>query len=284
MTDVKDAALASGTLHVESTGNTGGRLVLCVHGLSANCRSFDRIVPVLSEAGCCVVAMDLRGRGHSAPTSPGSYGWPAHARDLLEIADLYQADSFDVVGHSMGGYIGMELAARYPDRCGRLVVLDAAGIPPARALLSIGRSLRRLGRTYSNEQEALAYVREAGTVDWSDFWANYFTWELALSSGMVHIRTDASAIAEDAAWATPGRISAVWPRINCPVLLVRATRPMATGGVVVTQSGASRFANAVPSATVVGVRADHYSILTDETAIDAVRRHLTTERPKPERR
>ena len=61
----------------------------------------------------------------------GSYGWDSHVRDLLEIADL-RADSFDVIGHSMGGFIGMSLAAQYPRRCSRLVLIDAsASLSPA---------------------------------------------------------------------------------------------------------------------------------------------------------
>ena len=127
MASTKRIQLTSGALHVESNGDPRGRLVLCVHGLSANCRSFDRLVPVLTGAGHHVVAMDLRGRGRSDITPPGSYGWDSHVRDLLDIAERYGADSFDVVGHSMGGFIGMSLAAQYPQQCSRLVLIDAVG-------------------------------------------------------------------------------------------------------------------------------------------------------------
>ncbi|WP_142391459.1 alpha/beta hydrolase [Mycobacterium sp. ENV421] len=120
-------------------------MILCVHGLSANCRSFDRFVPVLTSAGYHIVTMDLRGRGRSEITPPDSYGWDSHVRDLVEIADRYGAESFDVIGHSMGGFIGMTLAARYPQRCGRLVLIDALGVPEPSALLPITRSIGRLG-------------------------------------------------------------------------------------------------------------------------------------------
>jgi 3-oxoadipate enol-lactonase len=70
MASAKQIRLTSGVLHVESNGDPLGRLVICVHGLSANCRSFDRIVPVLATAGHHVVTMDLRGRGRSDITLP----------------------------------------------------------------------------------------------------------------------------------------------------------------------------------------------------------------------
>ena len=179
MASTKRIQLTSGALHVESNGDPLGRLVLCVHGLSANCRSFDRFVPVLAEAGHHVVTMDLRGRGRSDITPPGSYGWDSHVRDLLEIAELYGADSFDVIGHSMGGFIGMSLAAQYPRRCGRLVLIDAVGAPEPSALLSIAKSVSRLGRTYPSASAALSHMRAAGTIaPWDAFWDGYFGWEL----------------------------------------------------------------------------------------------------------
>jgi 3-oxoadipate enol-lactonase len=70
MAPTKQIQLTSGALHVESNGDPLSRLILCVHGLSANCRSFDRFVPVLAGAGHHVVTMDLRGRGRSEITRP----------------------------------------------------------------------------------------------------------------------------------------------------------------------------------------------------------------------
>ena len=166
--------LPSGVLHLESNGDPLGRLVLCVHGLSANCRSFDHLVPVLAAAGCHVVTMDLRGRGRSEITPAGTYGWDSHVRDLVEIADFYGADSFDVVGHSMGGIIGMPLAAHHRRRCRRLVLIDALGVPEPAALAPIARSVGRLGRTYPSVEAALDHVRAAGVIaPWNEFWDNY---------------------------------------------------------------------------------------------------------------
>jgi pimeloyl-ACP methyl ester carboxylesterase len=170
LTTIRRIPLASGVVHVESNGDPLGRLVLCVHGLSANCRSFDRVVPALAAAGHHIVTMDLRGRGRSEISPPGEYGWDSHVRDLLEIGDYYGADSFDVVGHSMGGFIGMTLAAHYRRRCTRLVLIDALGVPEPSALPPIARSVSRLGRTFPSTAAALSYVRSSGTIaPWNEF-------------------------------------------------------------------------------------------------------------------
>lgn len=272
MASIKRIQLTSGVLHVESNGDPLGRLVLCVHGLSANCRSFDRFVPVLAEAGHHVVTMDLRGRGRSDITPPGSYGWDRHVRDLLEIGEQYGVDSFDVIGHSMGGFIGMSLAAKYPRHCRRLVLIDAVGAPEPSALLSIAKSVDRLGRTYPSASAVLSHMQAAGTIaPWDAFWDNYFGWELESFDDSVRIRTDLAAVREDSAYGSTQNVYELWPRLRCPVLLVRASRPMAPGGgLVVAQADADRFAAEARDATVVDVDADHYSILISTPAIGAV--------------
>ena len=276
MTSADRIQLTSGALHVESNGDPLGRLILCVHGLSANCRSFDRFVPVLAGAGHHVVTMDLRGRGRSEITPPGSYGWDSHARDLLEIADHYGADSFDVIGHSMGGFIGMSLTAQYPRRCSRLVLLDALGAPEPSALVSIAKSISRLGQTYPSAPAVLAYMKAAGTITpWDPFWDSYFAWELEPVDDAVRIRTDLAAVSEDSTYATTHDVYGLWPQLRCPVLLVRASRPMAPGGgLVVSQADADRFAVEARDATVIDVDADHYSILISPPAISAVERFV----------
>jgi 3-oxoadipate enol-lactonase len=266
--------LTSGAVHVESNGDPLGRLFLCVHGLSANCRSFDRFVPVVAGAGHHVVAMDLRGRGRSEITSPG--GWDSHARDLLEIAEHYGAGSFDVIGHSMGGFIGMSLAAQYPRRCSRLVLLDALGVPESGALVSIAKSISRLGRTYQSASAVLAYMKAAETITrWDAFWDSYFAWELEQADDTVRIRTDLGAVSEDSACATTHDVYGLWSLLRCPVRLVGASTAMAPGGgLVVSQTDTDRFAAEVRDATVIDVDADHYSILISTAAISAVERFV----------
>ena len=93
----------------------------------------------------------------------------------------------------------------------------------------------------------------------------------------VRIRTDLAAVGEDSQYASTQDLYVLWPRLQCPVLLLRASRPMAPGGgLVVSQADADRFAAkasdaaGAPDVTVVEVDADHYSILTSPPAIRAV--------------
>jgi pimeloyl-ACP methyl ester carboxylesterase len=66
-----------------------------------------------------------------------------------------------MIGHSMGGFIGLSLAAQYPRRCSRLVLIDAVGEPEPSALPTITKSVSRLGRIYPSTAAVLSYMRAA---------------------------------------------------------------------------------------------------------------------------
>ena len=85
-----------------------------------------------------VITTDLRGRGRSdAPHDPARYGVERHAADALALLDALGADRAVVWGHSIGGRIGFELAARHPDRVLGLIATGASG----HAFSAIGRAL-----------------------------------------------------------------------------------------------------------------------------------------------
>src|SRR5438552_1495318 len=108
-----DLAVPSGLLDAHRFGHLTGSLTLCVHGISGNSRIFDFPGERLAGAHHRLVAFDLRGRGKSAITPPGSNGWERHARDVLAAAALGE-DQFDLIGYSMGAYVAMEAALLAP--------------------------------------------------------------------------------------------------------------------------------------------------------------------------
>ena len=85
-----------------------------------------------STRGVCLLAPDLRGRGHSAGL-PGPYGVAAHVTDLVAVLDHAGAKRVVLVGHSMGAYLVARLAAQHPERVAAVVLLDGGlyiPIPP----------------------------------------------------------------------------------------------------------------------------------------------------------
>jgi pimeloyl-ACP methyl ester carboxylesterase len=72
-----------------------------------------------------VVTVDLRGHGDSAAPE-GDYAIETLAADIASVCDHLDVDSAVIVGHSLGGAVAMELAARSPDKVAALVLLDGA--------------------------------------------------------------------------------------------------------------------------------------------------------------
>ena len=77
----------------------------------------------LAEAGFGVVAMDCRGHGLSdKPHDEALYGHDRMAEDVAAVMDAAGLTTAPLVGYSMGGFIGLRLAARFPQRVSRLAL------------------------------------------------------------------------------------------------------------------------------------------------------------------
>ena len=76
--------------------------------------------------------LDVRGRGLSEASDALDYGLDAQAADLLAFADVLGFERYSVVGHSMGGRIGIRAAAAAPPRLARLAAIDPPVSGPGR--------------------------------------------------------------------------------------------------------------------------------------------------------
>ena len=104
----------------------GGQPIVFVHGLSGSWPNWLEQLPVLAKDHR-VLALDLPGFGHS-PMPAGQISISGYARLLDGLLAQREIDSAVVVGSSMGGFIGAELAIRFPQRVERLVLVSAAGL------------------------------------------------------------------------------------------------------------------------------------------------------------
>lgn len=101
------------------------KTVICVHGLSRNGRDFDWLALALSIAGYRVICPDMAGRGRSPKfLQPSYYNYPQYVSDMNRLLQEIKADSVDWIGTSMGGLIGMMIAAQPHSPIKRLVVND----------------------------------------------------------------------------------------------------------------------------------------------------------------
>jgi pimeloyl-ACP methyl ester carboxylesterase len=122
--------LATGSkIRVVEGGNPNGSPVLLVHGWGACAYSYDAMAPALAQAGYRVLAIELPGFGLSdKPASPEVYTTRAMALALLDAATRLGVERFSLVGHSMGGAIGLRLATQEEPRLEKLVLVNSVGL------------------------------------------------------------------------------------------------------------------------------------------------------------
>ncbi|MEM0550025.1 MULTISPECIES: alpha/beta fold hydrolase [Aeromonas] len=102
-----------------------GPAVILIHGLFGSLDNLGLLARALGEH-YRVISVDLRNHGTSFRSDDMSY--PAQAADILALMDHLGLDQAAIVGHSMGGKVGMQLAKLAPARVSRLVVADMAPV------------------------------------------------------------------------------------------------------------------------------------------------------------
>ncbi|MCW2957591.1 MAG: alpha/beta hydrolase [Solirubrobacterales bacterium] len=276
MTDTLALTLDSGRLHVERSGPAdAAHTAICVHGLTANIRSFDDLRDDLLAAGVQVVAVDLRGRGHSEDSGPGTYGLPAHARDVVAVADHFGLERWHHIGWSMGALIGLDLAAIAADRLKTATLLDAVGGGMDQAALDAVRAATaRLDAVVPDEQPYFDALRASGIFEpWGPFWERYFRWELARVADGLSPTTSRAACLEDLDAATRNFLP-LWAGLTMPTLLVWAAEPL-NGGLLVPPEVRDAFLAQVGGSHLHVVERNHYALMTDQPVRDAIVAHVT---------
>jgi len=204
---------------------SAARTVVCVHGLTRNSRDFDFLAQRLVERGARVVAPDLPGRGRSEFLEHAEdYATPMYLGAMAALIARLGVAEVDWVGTSLGGHIGMELAARPNSPIRRLVLNDFGARVPVAALTRIAAYLRR-AHAFATLAEVEAYLR--------DVYAPFgkltdAQWRHMAVHGVVQDKTGFTLHYDPAIVAQFSRpmlldvvLWRVWEHVACPVLIVR---------------------------------------------------------------
>lgn len=136
------------------------QVVLCVHGVSRNCHDFDFLAADLAASGMRVVAPDLPGRGRSDWLSSGAhYDNDVYLPAMAALVARLGVPQVDWVGTSLGGYIGMAMAALPHNPIRRLVLNDFGARVGHTALRRIATYLR-VAPKFRDVAAAEVYLRE----------------------------------------------------------------------------------------------------------------------------
>lgn len=263
-------------------------VVFCVHGLTRQGRDFDILAQALVAAAEAaqlppirVICPDVVGRGRSDwLPDPMGYQFPQYASDMAvliqSLNSQHPIERLDWVGTSMGGVIGMLLAAQEMPVPIRNLVLNDIGPPVS------WKSIQFM-QTYVGEVGRFASVQDAANAMWevSKSFGPHTTAEwLALSQHMVkrlddgayclhydpQLRVPIRAVTEEATKAGEATLWQIYDAVRCKTLLIHGAQSelLSVDAVkAMTQRGPR-----VQVATLEGV--GHAPTLTHQDQIDIV--------------
>ncbi|MDQ4078456.1 MAG: alpha/beta hydrolase [Chloroflexota bacterium] len=112
-------------LHVAQAGPEEGPLVILLHGFPGFWYGWQYQIPYLAGLGFRVWVPDQRGYNLSEkPSGVAAYNLDALAADVVGLVDAAGRDTAHLVGHDWGASVAWRVAARYPERVERLVILN----------------------------------------------------------------------------------------------------------------------------------------------------------------
>ena len=243
-----------------------GQTLLCIHGITANCRCWDLIASALAP-DYRVLAMDLRGRGRSDKPATG-YSIEQHGRDILALLDDLKVKRPVIMGHSLGAFISLAFAARYPDKVERVILVDGGGDLSKeemdKVFAGIKPSLDRLGKVFPSAQAYLEAMKQAPYIQpWSPFLETYYRWEIEEVPGGVRTNIDPLHIQEEAANVKKMAAASFYPKIGCKVLILRATEGLlAHDDILLPEPVVTRMVREIQHARCVDIKGtNHYGIV-----------------------
>jgi len=244
----------------------GGEKVFCVHGLTANCRCWDVIAPSLAPMHS-VLAMDLRGRGLSDKPSSG-YSLQHHVQDIYFFMKDLGIKRAVFMGHSLGAFISLAFAAQYPEMTEKLILMDGGGQLTQnqwdKVALAIKPSLDRLGQVFPSFDAYIENMKLAPYLQpWSPILESYFRYETEEFEGGVRSRIHPDHIQEEAQNIRQEKPAQYYPKVNCSVLILRATNGiLSQDDLVLPENAVEKMVREIPDARCVNISGtNHFSIL-----------------------
>ena len=206
------------------SGEQSGDPVLALHGLASSCHWYDLIMPHLTDTHRCV-APDQRGHGKT-DQPPEGYDWRSLSTDLAEALDHLGIQRAAVLGHSWGGHTALALAAHYPERVSRLVLIDGGFFDWSlwpETTWEWFKSRLRPRDVSGTREDFIGGLREQLSDCWSDQLEDIVMSMVRVGSdGLVRdiLKPTNHAQVLEAMWTEPP--STMFSRVQCPTLIVPA--------------------------------------------------------------
>jgi pimeloyl-ACP methyl ester carboxylesterase len=252
------------------------KVLICAHGLTRCARDLDRLAAEMVRHGYRVVCPDVAGRGDSEwLKNPMEYALPTYANDMVTLIARLDVETVHWVGTSLGGLVGMTLAAMPGSPVTKLVLNDVGAVLTAVSLDRIGSYLGKWP-PLSTLDAAEQYVRSISTTfgPHTDAEWRFLTQHVVRKNpdGSLRMHYD-PAIAVPFNAELPHRDIELWglyDAIRCPTLVLRGEQ-----SDLLTREAAKQMTSRGPRAKVVEIPGvGHAPTLLHDDQIAIVREFL----------
>jgi pimeloyl-ACP methyl ester carboxylesterase len=120
--------LSDSQLRISESGTSKAEILILLHGFGSSLETWDDWVKPLASK-YRLIRCDIVGFGLSGPASNSDYSDEADIRRIAEMLDQLHLDKVTLIGHSLGGRVAWNFAARYPNRIHKLVLIAPDGFP-----------------------------------------------------------------------------------------------------------------------------------------------------------
>lgn len=212
--------------------------VVALHGITASYMNFVGIGHAL-RGRRPLLAFDLRGRGGSEKIGP--YGMAQHARDVSAAMSSFALRRCVVVGHSMGAFAAVALAAEHPELVAALVLIDGGlplqappGADPEQMLdIALAAQMARLRTTYRSVEDYLTFWRGLAPFAghrWNSWVEAYLTYDLGGHPPQLRPKASEAAVRGDFRDTLDSdALRARLESVDVPVTLLRAAEGFEPG-------------------------------------------------------
>ena len=230
-----------------------GKVLVCVHGLTRCARDFETLAAAMADR-YRVISVDIAGRGESEWLSdPMLYQIPQYLSDMVTLIARLDVESVHWVGTSMGGLIGMTLAAQANTPIRKLVINDAG---PVVSKVSLQRIASYVGMApaFPNIEAADKYVRTVSATfgPHSDAEWRFLTEIVTRKNpdGTLRLHYDPKLAEPFRATMPEGDLELwpLWDAIKCPTLVVHGAQ-----SDLLTRETCEKMAGRGPKAKVVDI-------------------------------
>jgi pimeloyl-ACP methyl ester carboxylesterase len=134
--------------------------VICIHGLTRNSADFDELAPLIAALSRRVIAVDVRGRGHSQrDPRHDNYNPVVYAGDVAKLMHELGIARAVFIGTSMGGLITMTLAAQHIDLVAAAILNDIGPVLSEKGLARIAGYAGK-GVALGSWSEAAGFIKD----------------------------------------------------------------------------------------------------------------------------